>query len=131
MVEAHRTLLQCVVDVGPIVVVPDLSCPGIRTCLAVIEEDHVRHPAALGLIAPCDLVNQTRRQSRPDYHLDALRWSCAKPAPLRAPFEERRTACFGALLPEEMRHGPITFPLIDEFRLSGHTNELSQTGQQS
>ena len=38
---AHRLLLQRVVNIGAVVVVPDLLRPGIRAGFAVIEEDHI------------------------------------------------------------------------------------------
>ena len=41
ILETHGLLLQRVVDVGAVVVVPDLLSPGIRTGLTVIEEDYV------------------------------------------------------------------------------------------
>ena len=41
VLEAHRFLLQRVVNVGAVVVVPDLLRPGARAGLAVIEEDHI------------------------------------------------------------------------------------------
>ena len=38
----HRLLLERVVDVGAVVVVPDLLRPRVRAGFAVVEENHVR-----------------------------------------------------------------------------------------
>ena len=38
---AHRLLLERVVDVGAVVVVPDLLRPRVRAGFAVVEENHV------------------------------------------------------------------------------------------
>ena len=41
MLEAQRLLFQRVVNVGAIVVIPDLLCPRVFAGLVVVEEDHV------------------------------------------------------------------------------------------
>ena len=42
ILEPHRLLLQRVVDVGAVIVVPDLFGPRVRAGFAVVEEDHIR-----------------------------------------------------------------------------------------
>ena len=41
ILEAHRFLLQRMVDIGPVVVEPDLLRPGIRAGFVIVEEDHI------------------------------------------------------------------------------------------
>ena len=41
ILEAHRFFLQRMVNIGAVVVVPDLLRPGVRAGFVVVEEDHV------------------------------------------------------------------------------------------